>query len=92
MPSLPPQLAQFLEANMVTLSLPLKYPEPYSITFTPEMPGPITIHILSSESHEQPQPATDSEEPAKSSKRNLKKRPQSCMFCDLPVPVKFLAY
>ncbi|KAG6369852.1 hypothetical protein JVT61DRAFT_13411 [Boletus reticuloceps] len=74
MPSLPPQLAQFLEANMVTLSLPLKYPESFSITFTPEMPGPITIHIRSSESREQSQPAT--EEPAKSLKR--KQKSQSC--------------
>ena len=40
-------LPTFLE-NTITLELPLKYPEVYRVTYTPEFPGPLvsTIALL----------------------------------------------
>ncbi|KIJ57898.1 hypothetical protein HYDPIDRAFT_44720 [Hydnomerulius pinastri MD-312] len=34
--------------NQLSLELPLKYPETYRVTFTPESPGPVTVEISAS--------------------------------------------
>lgn len=38
-------LSKFLE-NKISLELPLKYPEVYRVTYTPEFPGPLVSTIV----------------------------------------------
>ncbi|KAH0831161.1 hypothetical protein J3R83DRAFT_13737 [Lanmaoa asiatica] len=44
-------LPAFLE-NKISLEVPLKYPEVYRVTYTPESPGPLTIEIRPSATSE----------------------------------------
>lgn len=43
-------LASFLE-NKISLELPLKYPEVYRVTYTPDFPGPLVGLSLYHSSH-----------------------------------------
>jgi hypothetical protein len=36
------------DLNIIIVSLPLKYPEIYSVTFTPKLPSPLTIRVIPS--------------------------------------------
>lgn len=43
-------LASFLD-NKISLELPLKYPEVYRVTYTPDFPGPLVSFSLYHLSH-----------------------------------------